>query len=42
MFKFPAKKAIKNLAKKPGIIFLTHGLSLWDPKWIVREEWFGQ
>ena len=27
---------------KPGTIFVTYGLSPWDPKWIVREKWFGQ
>ena len=41
MFRFPAKKPLKNPAKS-SIIFVTHGPSLWDPKWIVREKWFGQ
>ena len=27
---------------KPGTIFVTYGLSPWDPEWIVREKWFGQ
>ena len=39
MFRFLAK-AIKNPAK-PGVIFVTHGPSLWDPKLVVREKWFG-
>ena len=34
-------KAIKNPAKI-GIFFVTHGPSPWDPKWIVKEKWFGQ
>ena len=42
MIKFPVKKkSLKNLAKS-GIIFETNGLSPWDPKWIVREKWFGR
>ena len=36
-----SKKAVKNPAK-PSIIFVTHGPSLWDPEWIVREKWFGR
>ena len=35
------QKLLKNLAK-PGIIFVTHSPSSWDPEWIVREEWFGR
>ena len=35
------KKAIKN-PTKPDIIFVTHSPSPWDPKWIVREKWFGR
>ena len=35
------QKAIKNPAKL-GIIFITYGPSPWDPKWIVREKWFGR
>ena len=41
MFRFPAKKPLKNPAKS-SIIFVTHGPSPWDPEWIVREKWFGQ
>ena len=36
-----SKKPLKNLARS-GIIFVTHSLSPWDSKWIVREKWFGQ
>ena len=35
------KKPLK-IQQKPGIIFVTHGPSPWDPKWIVREKWFGR
>ena len=40
MFRFPAKKPLKNPAKS-SIIFVTHGPSLWDPELVVREKWFG-
>ena len=36
-----SKKPLKNPTKL-GVIFVTHGLNLWDPEWIVREKWFGQ
>ena len=41
MFRFPAKRPLK-IQQKLGIIFVTHGPSPWDPKWIIREKWFGR
>ena len=35
------KKPLK-IQQKPGIIFVTHGPSPWNPEWIVREKLFGQ
>ena len=37
-----AKVYVQISSKKLGIIFVTHGPSLWDPEWIVREKWFGR
>ena len=34
------QKPLKN-PTKPGIIFITHGPSPWDPMLAVREKWFG-
>jgi len=30
-----------QVPSKPGIIFVTHGPSLWDLTLVVREKWFG-
>ena len=37
----PTQRPLK-IQQNPGIIFVTHSPSPWDPEWIVRKEWFGR